>query len=429
MSATETVVSILDRITITGAELKTQALPKPLALREELGLVTACALTGQCLYSNPYGGLFEIRATPTPRGDYLLMFPDGLPNTRQEYNGHYGGKTAKVNVMRAFRSKDRGKTWSGPVVAHEIDYNQHGFIPLIPRGSKRIYSFGTQPVWNEFSVQNGQQENAPIGCRYSDDDGHTWSDVTLIRPVNDPGYKGMSVMRMCETDTGVWLLGTHTGDWSCKPVRTRQYVLRSADQGKTWTLLPGARHDGWFAKGYDRMDEGRPVALGNGKVLFMARTCEGHLWAARSSDDGLTWSPPAPTPLVHPDAPPMLFPLSDGKTLATFHHNAFQDKNYTEFGAKPVSFTPRGQLWVSFSTDGGEAWTEPRFVLVNARVQEYANEFPDGGAWWDHQCSYLDAFSDDGVMHLFLPHKWHRALYLRIPESELFALPTAAELG
>ena len=28
-------------------------------------------------------------------------------------------------------------------------------------------------------------------------------------------------------------------------------------------------------------------------------------------DDGRNWSYPAPTPLVHPDAPPMLFKLSD----------------------------------------------------------------------------------------------------------------------
>ena len=91
-------VGILDRIAIAGAELQTQALPKQLALREELGLVTAGTLNGKLLYSNPYGGLFEIRATKTPGGDYLMMFPDGLPNTNQNFNGHYGGKKEKVNV-------------------------------------------------------------------------------------------------------------------------------------------------------------------------------------------------------------------------------------------------------------------------------------------------------------------------------------------
>jgi len=34
-----------------------------------------------------------------------------------------------------------------------------------------------------------------------------------------------------------------------------------------------------------------------------------------------------PTPLVHPDAPPMLFHLADGKTLAAFHRNRHHDRN------------------------------------------------------------------------------------------------------
>ncbi len=29
-----------------------------------------------------------------------------------------------------------------------------------------------------------------------------------------------------------------------------------------------------------------------------------------SEDDDQTWTAPKPTPLVHPDAPPMLFPLA-----------------------------------------------------------------------------------------------------------------------
>jgi len=33
---------------------------------------------------------------------------------------------------------------------------------------------------------HGQNENAPIGFRYSDDDGCSWSEVRLIRPVNAP---------------------------------------------------------------------------------------------------------------------------------------------------------------------------------------------------------------------------------------------------
>jgi hypothetical protein len=172
-------------------------IPGGYKLDKELGLLLHNGIRGQVIHRNFTGGLYETRAVKTPGGDYLLMFPDG---------GHYGagGKSGKkVNNMVAYRSSDRGKTWKGPDIAFDIDYNQHGFIPMIPNGTKRIYAFGTQPVWGMYEPQKpGLQENAPIGFRYSDDDGNNWSEVRIIRPVNDPDYRGMSVMRMCETDAG-----------------------------------------------------------------------------------------------------------------------------------------------------------------------------------------------------------------------------------
>ena len=37
----------------------------------------------------------------------------------------------------------------------------------------------------------GLHENCPISFRYSDDDGLSWSAVTLISPKNDPEFTGM----------------------------------------------------------------------------------------------------------------------------------------------------------------------------------------------------------------------------------------------
>ena len=406
---------ILPELFLNGRTVATNLLPGILEVRPELGLATFPWVRGRRIYqaSSREAGLYETRATLTPQGDYLLMFPDGE---------HYHGKKTKVNKLLAMRSSDRGETWTKPVEAFQIDYNQHGFIPLIPRGSKRIYAFGTQPVWKEFSVEEGLSENAPIGFRFSDDDGHTWSDVTLIRPTNHPEWRGMSVMRMTETDRGTWLLGSHDADWSKKPLETHLYLLRSTDQGQSWTLLPGKPPGGWQARGYGRMDEGRPIALGDGKVLFMMRTPEGHLWASRSEDDGLTWTEPRPTPLVHPDAPPMLFHLSDGKTLVAFHHNRSHSKSSALDGSNKVMMADRSELWFSTSSDGGLTWNEPRFILVNVLGETLAN------AWRNYNCSYVDAFSDQGELQVFMPHRWERVLHLRIKEGDLEKFPTAGQL-
>ena len=381
-------------------------------LNADLGIITTPLVTGQVIARarDPKLGLYETRAVITPRGDYLLMYPDG---------SHYGHSDAKVNDMLAYRSSDKGKTWQGPSVSFDIDYNQHGFIPLIPRGSKRIYAFGTQPIPALYTRERGLQENAPIGYRFSDDDGQHWSEVRLIRPVNDPDYKGMSVMRMTETDQGTWLLGTHEADWSYKPLMTRSYVLRSADRGKTWELLPGPRHGGWFHRMYNRMDEVRPLALNGPEVLMMARTAEGHLWQLRSMDDGKTWSDPEATRLVHPDAPPMLFKLADGKTLIAFHHNRFHGQRYSGLSPKDPAMADRSEIWFSTSKDGGRTWNQPRFVFANGPSAS------SGNAFRDYNCSYLDMIEDQGVIHLFVPHRWERVLHLQFRESDLDKFPTA----
>ena len=331
---------------INKRSVSVRQLPEGIVLREQLGIAASEHLNGKVVHRarDPEGGLFECRATIAPNGDFLLMFPDG---------GHYGGQSEKVNDVLAYRSSDRGVTWQGPHVAFDIDYNQHGFIPLTPRGTERIYAFGTQPVWDDERINGlkkaeGLHENAPIGFRYSDDNGHTWSDLTLIAPTNDPGFRGMSVMRMCETDAGTWLLGSHEADWSYKPLMTRQYILRSEDGGQTWNVAPYKRHGGWCVSQFNRMDEGRPISLGNGRVFLMTLTCEGHLWGLWSEDDGRTWTHPQPTPLVHSDAPPMLFHLSDGNTLVAFHHNRHSDFNYTGLsGEKPEVMKDRSEVWLA----------------------------------------------------------------------------------
>ena len=390
-------------IQVGGVTFDPASPPKPLVLRRNLGLVTAPAVEGQLVHESKKN-LFETRATITPGGDYLLMFPEGK---------HYGGRKGKVNTMIAYRSSDKGKTWTGPKAVFDIDYSQHGFIPLVPRGTKRIYAFGTQPI----EGKREGRENCPIGFRWSDDDGRTWSKVTLIRPENDPDFLGMSVMRMCETDTGTWLLGSHEGRWTRTPkgpVGTRAYVLRSEDKGKTWTVLPGKRPGGWYLEKFGRLDEPRPINLGGGKAMILARSCEGHLFETRSNDDGRTWSKPKPTALVHPDAPPMLFHHPDGKRLTAFHHNRHSGGHFKQ--------TDRSEIWVSLSADQGRTWSEPRFVFANALAPGKQSD------WYNHQCSYMDMFADGGDLHLFIPHRWKRAMHLRLKASDLKKLPTKTQL-
>src|SRR5205814_2244865 len=174
---------------------------------------------------------------------------------------------------------------------------------------------------------------------------------------------------------------------------------------------------------FNRMDEGRPISLGGKNVLMLARTPEGHLWNLRSSDDGNTWSEPKATPLVHPDAPPMLFHLSDNYTLICFHHNRRHGGSYTGLSGQVPGMADRSEVWFATSSDGGETWSEPRFVFANALAEGLGNRFRD------YNCSYLDMIEDRSVIHLFVPHRWERVLHLTFKESDLPRFPLAKQIA
>jgi predicted neuraminidase len=414
LTAADLGIVLAEKITVGGVKIAPASPPKGLKTYANLGIIANRCMAAQRVHARPVGeGCFieAPRAVKTPAGDFLVMFPAG--------KGHYGGKLrTKKNDMVAYRSSDRGMTWTGPTIPWDVPYSMHGFIPFIPRGSKRIYAFGTEPIPD----RREGAENAPIAFRTSDDDGRTWSKPTLIRPVNDPEFLGMSLMRMCETDSGTWLLGTHAARWKRTkkaPLSTRQYVLRSEDRGKAWTLLPDRRPNGWCLEAFDRMDEGRIISLGGNKALLMVRTAEGHLWQLRSEDGGKTWSGPAPTTLVHPDAPPMLFHLSDGKTLVAFHHNRYSTKR-PHFNRQD-----RSELWCSLSTDDGKTWSEPRFVLANAAKPGPGWGNPNAKVF---SVSYDDLLVDGDDLHLFVDFQTRQVLHVRFKVSDLKMLPTKEDL-
>ena len=360
-------------------------------------------------YGDPFTYVDCPRPMITPKGDYLLAVVAG--------KGHYGATDPhdKVNDILLYRSSDKGKTWIGPTLSTAIPYNQHAWVPLVPKGSRRIYVFGTEPAPGDFDPP----ENAGIAFRFSEDDGHTWSNPSRIRPLNDPGFQAMWCINMTESDEGTWLLAPHAGAYnpaSHYSLRgTWLYTLRSEDHGKTWTTLPGKRPNGWQWKPANRMDEGRPLSLGNGKVVLFSRTEEGHLWQLRSTDDGKTWSEPRPTPLVHPDAPPMIEKLSDRKTIIALHHNRSTGGGF--------NLDDRSEVWISLSHDDGITWTEPRFFMSTATT---VGRLVFGA---HVSClTYCDLLADDGTLNIFLPHLWRQVLQVRMSEADLNKLPTRRDL-
>ncbi|HTO03761.1 MAG TPA: sialidase family protein, partial [Opitutus sp.] len=198
-------IELAKEFTLAGTKVRTAAPPRGFKIEAELGLMVNESMRASVLHHQEGVRADAVRVVRTPGGDLLAVIGCGI--------GHYaprgGAHHEKRNDLLAYRSKDDGKTWTGPSILFDVPYSMHGFIPLIPRGTKRLYCFGTEPI----PAEREDRENAPIAFRWSDDDGHTWSAPTVIRPQNDPKFKGMSCMQMTETDRGTWIVGSHEAFW------------------------------------------------------------------------------------------------------------------------------------------------------------------------------------------------------------------------
>ena len=293
-----------ERIPVAGRSLEVAHPPTGYRHLPDLGIIASDRLDVRRLHAfPPPNDMSEpVRALKTPGGDLLAITQSG--------SGHMINNPEKINELLAYRSGDGGATWQGPAHPWEVPYNQHGFNPLVPRGSTRIVAFGTEPTPELFLPPH----DGGIGVRRSDDDGHTWSEVEIIDPVNSRGYCGVGHMRGCEMDSGAWLLPTYSvRKRTDRPGRTdTQFVLRSEDRGASWTLIPGPHPHGWQTQPWQRTLEGTILSLGGSDAVMFARVPSGRMWELRSADDGRTWSDPEPTVLRHPDAPPMVFWLADG---------------------------------------------------------------------------------------------------------------------
>ncbi|HEV7403443.1 MAG TPA: sialidase family protein [Chthoniobacteraceae bacterium] len=390
-----------------------------------LGLLINESMTGQVIHRarSKAGTLYETRAVVTPRGDYLVMIPDGQ---------HANTPRDDANSLLGYRSSDQGQTWSGPFSPFGDQSKHHGGLPLVPKGGERMYVFETQ----RGALAKPATGDKAVGFRTSDDDGHTWSPVQLVRLTDGKYFGGLGVIQMTETAAGTWMVGFHHGR-----------VLRGGLKGTTreWSVTtPTKPADPLALENLYFLDELRVLGLSDASVLAMARTCEGHLWQMRSADDGLSWRDVRPTSLVQPDAPPMVFTLSDGKTLIALHHNravlrSVHEPVHSEWLNMPAptaaeialrnehrtsvkDWVSRAEVWFSLSKDEGQTWSEPRFLFANALAETLDAANPN------YQCSYIDLFVDHGVIHLIVPHRWNRIVHLSFPEDQLASFLTRDEL-
>lgn len=269
------------------------------------------------------------------------------------YTQFYGG-TSDHSAARivSIQSEDQGRTWSN--TPRTILENKGGAnvmsVSLLRLKSGRIALF--------YLVKNTWLDCRPH-VRFSDDEGETWSEPTLM--LEAPGYFVLNNDRVIQHSSGRLIapLAFHrarvSDSNSSKAFDSRSIGLWviSDDDGKTWKEAPQ-----WLSlpvpSTRSGLQEPGIVELEDSSLLTFFRTDQGMLYESRSTDRGQTWTPVQPGPLKSPVSPGSIESLpGSGDLLAVWNDHS---------GDHPMVDKKRTPLVVALSSDGGKTWPNKKLI-------------------------------------------------------------------
>lgn len=269
------------------------------------------------------------------------------------YTQFYGGARDESPArIVAIHSDDAGRTWSSSprtVVENRGGANVMS-VSLLRLKSGRIALFYLL-------------KNSWIDCRphvqFSEDEGQTWSAPRLMCAA--PGYFVMNNDRVIQLKTGrlVAPVASHrtrgTDSHSSRSFDSRAIALwlLSDDEGQNWREA-----DTWAAlpalPTRTGLQEPGVVELPDGQLLSWFRTDQGRQYISRSSDSGKTWSLPSASDLQSPTSPASIKPLPDSSGLLGIWND--------HSGKFPMVQGKRTPLVAGVSRDGGRTWPQRKLI-------------------------------------------------------------------
>lgn len=232
----------------------------------------------------------------------------------------FGGTSEGENDVVIWMSRLWRGRWSAPVaVARENGVPV--WNPVLFRGSdSRIWLF----------YKAGPSPETWTGAyKVSSDDGKSWSETTYL-PAGMLGPIKNKPIRLTNGDIVAGSSVESYQSWA-------GWVERSRDEGRTWSkhgpiIIPGQPYG---------LIQPTIVELRPNVLRLFARTRQGFIYKADSSDGGRTWTAARPTTLPNPNSGIDGVRLADGRVLMIYNHSARE----------------RTPLDVALSSDGGDTWT------------------------------------------------------------------------
>jgi predicted neuraminidase len=262
------------------------------------------------------------------------------------FSGSGEGHSNGIVMSRLHKGSQR---WSTPI---EIDHQearsfQNPVAFQVPSG--RIWLLHTTQVAGQW------QTNAEVEYLTSDDEGRTWTKAKTL--FSEPG----SFVRQPPIllDEKHWLLPMYyTPSRSITDDAASNYsvVKASSDGGNSWKE--------WKIPQSGGLVQPSIMKLPNGRFLGFFRSRYADFVYKGASEDGCTWTVPAPTPLPNNNSSVQAALLKDGSLMIAFNNSSSgtsRDKPRTA-ARKPLS--------IALSTNGGETWPWVRDIETGTSDQE-----------------------------------------------------------
>ncbi len=344
------------------------------------------------------GGDFERSSDPwvtfAPNGDaYQISLSATFNTSLQPDSG-----------VLVSKSTDGGKTWSEPITLRRDSGRDSGFffindkesITADPTSSQYVYA-----AWDRAAVPTSTSNSSLTGVEHArtfhqpvwfartTDGGQTWQPASIIF---DPGPTSFTIgNQIVVLPNGTLLDVFATGDIDPGSKTTfKEEVIRSTDHGQTWSkpIVVGADGD----IGVSDPVTGAPLRTGSGLPDIAVDRTGGAVYVvwedarfsnfqregialAKSTDGGLTWSPPEQVNQVPRTQAftPSVTVASDGTVAVTYYdlRNATSDPT-----------TLNTDYWIVHSHDGGATWSETH---IAGPFNELAAPFAGGYFLGDYE--------------------------------------------
>lgn len=246
--------------------------------------------------TDPLGAYFP-ELTRAANDDLVLAYSTGGGD-----DINFSGGEVKV-----VRSSDDGATWSTPVVVAEQSIFP-GLGAMQTSVGMLTLSDGTilLPFNEAYNPSMYNHRESALFVARSDDDGVTWTNTTTPVPSPVATQEQYQYGKMLELSDGtvlmpVWGSRELVSDWSTDPKPWEVGLLRSTDQGATWSSYSTLATDPHVVNDSSRgngPNETSVVQLRDGRLMAIMRFDVGSSafpdksFITYSADGGLTWDVP-----------------------------------------------------------------------------------------------------------------------------------------